>query len=326
MKPTDPTVQRLQGYLKRVIKYYPRAWEQLAKFRNEKENLDGWPDWCYLPMSAAHAIATGGRNDVIPMVVDTMTICGLGIWRMTQGVYRFNPDLFEALWTTPITRIPVDLLFRLPQWCVYIEAPGKSLFNLDLFGVFVWFEYDAETGRAELRALIDSCQELLPIIFFITRATLDECITATIEEAQKLINRQKLNVSSEMLAEEIRFLKSIIPPIISLALYLCSDEPDIEDAKGQPGIPPRPARHKKSGAFVPASAPAEWIIGRNLSAHLRQAREYNGGEHASVRAHIRRAHWHSYWVGPRDVQQLSLKWLPPTLIGIGDLPISIKCV
>ena len=48
-----------------------------------------------------------GRKDVMPMVVDTMTIGGLGIWRMTQGVYRFDPDLFEALWTTPrVNRLP----------------------------------------------------------------------------------------------------------------------------------------------------------------------------------------------------------------------------
>ena len=129
MKPTDPTVQRLQGYLKRVIKHYPCAWEQLAKFRNEKENLAGWLDWCYLPLSATHEVATYGRRDVMPMVVDTMTIGGLGIWRMTQGVYRFDPDLFEALWTTPVERIPVDLLFRLPQWCVYIETPENLYLN-----------------------------------------------------------------------------------------------------------------------------------------------------------------------------------------------------
>ena len=69
-----------------------------------------------------------------------------------------------------------------------------------------------------------------------------------------------------------------------------------------------------------------WLVWRSLGARLRQARENNGGEHASPRAHVRRAHWHSYWMGTRDEQQLSLKWLHPILVGVGDLPISIKHV
>ena len=68
MKPTDPTVQQLQGYLKRVIRHYPHAWEQLAKFRNEKEKLDGWPNWYYLPLPATYEVATYGRKDVMPII------------------------------------------------------------------------------------------------------------------------------------------------------------------------------------------------------------------------------------------------------------------
>ena len=128
------------------------------------------------------------------------------------------------------------------------------------------------------------------------------------------------------MTEAPRIMKGIMPPIISLALYLCSDEPDMENANGQPGRPQGPARHKKSGALVPASTPAEWVIGRNLGVRLRQAREHNDGNHESPRVHVRRAHWHSFWKGPRGDQQLSLKWLHPILVGAGELPISIKSV
>jgi hypothetical protein len=47
-----------------------------------------------------------------------------------------------------------------------------------------------------------------------------------------------------------------------------------------------------------------------------------GASHASPRPHYRRAHWHHFWTGPRNVpgeRKLILKWLPPIPVGIQDL-------
>ncbi|MDR1660399.1 MAG: hypothetical protein LBR94_08720, partial [Desulfovibrio sp.] len=52
------------------------------------------------------------------------------------------------------------------------------------------------------------------------------------------------------------------------------------------------------------------------------------GESAPRRAHIRRAHWHGYWTGPRkprpDIpeerqwRRFSYRWLHPMLVGGDD--------
>jgi hypothetical protein len=43
-------------------------------------------------------------------------IAALAGWRVAQGVYRFDPDLFDSVWDTPLdTRIPGEVLFRLPE-------------------------------------------------------------------------------------------------------------------------------------------------------------------------------------------------------------------
>ena len=50
--------------LKKTAQQYPKAWELMANFHAENgmNGLPTWPDWCYAPMSAAVAIASGGRN------------------------------------------------------------------------------------------------------------------------------------------------------------------------------------------------------------------------------------------------------------------------
>lgn len=44
--------------------------------------------------------------------------------------------------------------------------------------------------------------------------------------------------------------------------------------------------------------------------------------HRSPRPHYRRAHWHSFWTGPRgkpEEREIILKWLPPIPVGIAEL-------
>ena len=51
------------------------------------------------------------------------------------------------------------------------------------------------------------------------------------------------------------------------------------------------------------------------------------GTGVPVRPHIRRAHWHSFWVGKRGEQTLSLRWLPPIAVNTeeaGNLPAVIR--
>lgn len=91
----------------------------------------------------------------------------LAAWRMTQGIYRFDTDIFSALWSTPIEgKIPVEILYRLPEWCVYIEAPpGYQIEDLDLFGWFTHPDWDADPlyrVEKELELLLQEMREKRP--------------------------------------------------------------------------------------------------------------------------------------------------------------------
>lgn len=53
-----------------------------------------------------------------------------------------------------------------------------------------------------------------------------------------------------------------------------------------------------------------------------------GTSHRSVRAHIRRGHWHSYWVGKRnepETRKLVLRFLMPTMVNASENELPIVC-
>ena len=41
-----------------------------------------------------------------------------------------------------------------------------------------------------------------------------------------------------------------------------------------------------------------------------------------MRPHYRRAHWHSFWRGPRskpEEREITVKWIPPIPVNLGDV-------
>src|SRR3954462_8485818 len=101
---------------------YPDAWKQVDELRADRKGLGGWPDWCFLPLAGAYAIVSPGTTLRSVDQSRPVGILGaLAAWRVTEGIYRFDPTTFEALWKTPVTgEIPTELLVHLPEWCVYV--------------------------------------------------------------------------------------------------------------------------------------------------------------------------------------------------------------
>ena len=114
-----PTPHRTRSILAAVARAYPSAWQDLDGFRALRGCPDfiNWPDWCFVPASGAYAVVSGGGGQRVRFEQSGHVglVAGLGAWRITQGVYRFDSTLYEALLATPITdEIPVDVLHRLP--------------------------------------------------------------------------------------------------------------------------------------------------------------------------------------------------------------------
>ncbi|MCD8491987.1 MAG: hypothetical protein LRY51_08830, partial [Geovibrio sp.] len=73
---------------------------------------------------------------------------------------------------------------------------------------------------------------------------------------------------------------------------------------------------KKGLRFFPADKPLIFTVGESIGQKLREQSFHTHGKKGKVkRPHLRRAHWHGYWTGPRDGEQsFILKWLPPVFV------------
>lgn len=293
--------------------------------------LPDWPDWCYAPIAAAF-------NAVGPL--DAATVTAMATWRMTQGIYRFDPTLYASLIDTPVTGdLPTDILYQLPEWCVYIETPhGVDYSGTAVRGAFCWLEFDTNNNNQhELRMLLDIGDDdsmLMPCIVH-----LGGSIESGIELARAEIKKRvgiNFGTVIDAWAEPAQ-------RIASLLLYMCS----VSDYQrhGRPGMPanPVPKRTKRGMRLFGVPNPATWDVGVRMGAALRQAYQVEqmttGSTHAGPRGHIRRGHWHSFRAGPMknkagepiptERRQLRLQWLPPiavNLLGLDALPAVVRPV
>jgi imidazolonepropionase-like amidohydrolase len=112
--------------------------------------------------------------------------------------------------------------------------------------------------------------------------------------------------------------------MLNLVLYLCAQEPDVEG-----GLPERPVatKTKKGQRWFPAQKPVVREVGVRTVKWIREARSQvaSGSDieasGRTVAPHMRKAHWHGYWTGPRKdpgARNFSLKWLPPTPVGLRE--------
>jgi hypothetical protein len=321
-------------HLRELATKYPKAWKQYQGFRENKASpeLGDWPSWCYVPLAAAYTIVSGGgENRVAPDAVQDVGILGaLAAWRMTQGIYRIDHDLFAELWDSPIMGdVPVECLFRLCEWCVYVEVPPGSVPGPHLHGFYVHLEHDMNDHHAELRLVLDCDGGLVPFPVHLFPGRLEALIKAMVEESAEVARREGLG------ARDPRSLRSVVDniahlmePLISVLLYLCTDDVELVDPAGRkrkPG-PPVPIKTAAGYKVFTPSTPTTWDVGFKMGAALRAARQKSSegegeGSHASPRPHVRRAHWYAFWYGPKaspEKRTLRLRWLHPMLVSTHD--------
>lgn len=333
----DEIIARIRNHVRAMGQKYPHAWEQLSMFRSMRgdKDLGYWPAWCYVPVAGAYAVVSGGgHNRVGPdNIPDVSLVAALGAWRLSQGIYVFHPEIVDALWSTEFRdKLPTEVLFSLPEFCLYFVWPsGTGLFGFDLHGFFVYLEHDAGTGEAELRIVMD-CSDgvLIPQFFHLRSDSIQENLDATEQYIIEQIRKSGgdptvytgMNGSGDVMRRDWG-------RVLSMVLYLCVVNLEIRDASGKNQAPrrPVPVKTKKGFRIFPPDFATVWEVGHVTGEKILAAREEteereirDTEERWSPRPHLRKAHWHSFWTGPRkegaeNNRKLILKWLYPVLVG-----------
>ena len=332
-----------------AAKLYPKAWVQSDEMRADRgAGLPDWPQWCYLPLAGWYSIVSADAcvQRLGPdRIADVARLAAIGSWRATQGIYRFDPALYAAVVDTPVDGdIPSQVLYQMPEWCVYIETPGLEWAGAPLHGAWVHLESDANTGRTELRLLTDSDLGPFAIVLHLGAWSLAESINRAMAESSRQARRNGLSDIADNLdsVDVATTMRPVIEPIMSLLLYLCSQNAEIGDGTIRP-TNPQPTRTKRGPRLFAPDSPTTWDIGVRIGAALRRAYHAadtsQGSTHSGPRAHIRRAHWHGFLSGPMkradgsdipaEQRKFDLKWLPPIGVNLNDpseLPATIRAI
>lgn len=312
-------VHRVEAIEAGVTQRGSDIWNDLDFARSEREagRLPDWPEWCWLPSSAA--LAFTNREDWARIVT------AVGAWRQGRSIYRVEAETAAALADTDLPdEIPAQTLLELPEWGLYLTG---MVTEPPLNGAFVHLDWSFTRRRPELWIVADLGGELDLLVS--VPVYLDHpSLTTSLEEAIKTAgpgeppsdDAIELDASDFLPdASDYRSLLGVVRPIVAALLYICSAEPDIVDPD-RPNARPRRAAH-------PAASPQVWEVGYRIGTALRKARvehEAHGGHHNSPAAHLRRAHWHTYWLGPKsepERRRTELRWISPVLVG-SDLPMT----
>ena len=229
--------------------------------------------------------------------------------------------------------IPLAALDKIPGQGFFISTPRIEWARFNIDGFFVnrdYFFMDEETGEirecitfTEVEFKNDGIKEILSAPVFIN--------IPGVETIQDSINKV-MDIGEEGAGyvgngERRRFEKTV-KFCLEFLLYLCAENaeirittpPEKQDSDKSEKID-KPDKPKKN------HAPSIKAVGENEGTRIRTYKAKYNKETAymprnpnapkrEMPPHMRRSHWHSFWVGKRGTEErrLILKWLPPAYI------------
>lgn len=349
-RPPDPTSgdasspeevgRRLHSYLTQSEEAYPGLWRELV-LRRERHTRGPatCPEWCWCPTDDVTDIVVGrirgiqrhGRLGIeaIPWgLVTPAVLAALGRWRLGKAILRFDDELAGALDdTTGLETAPLQSLTRLPAWAVYVVDDFEWRPGGRVRGWFASATYSPTTRCSELELLFDIVDEdghgFQLIRLNLAAASLDDAIRHVVTETVAAMPddlvatlRHTRHSLADVLTAEV---SGALRHCVSRLLYITSETPDLSAPDGKVLAPATPGHGRKP--WVAADRVREWGVGYRIGSRLRSARtraEHGDGTTGrTMRPHVRRAHWHTYRVGPGRTQRRVI-WMAPFLVGAAD--------
>ena len=237
----------------------------------------------------------------------------LHAWGYGKAVVDIDPDVAAAAAQADIVKIPRAALNSTPYKSMYI--PYKVH---DFVGCFFHLFKLPATGQQGISFLM--VKEGWPN----RKAHEEDFCAGTIDmdlaEERTILDIIDTGTHRERDAASFRVF-------VALLLLTCARNVDIV---GRTTSTFGPSRDKKTQAALLTPGPRHWDVGVRQGAALRASgvsaavAEAGGGTELpgprGVRAHLRRAHWHSYWFGSRgsDDRRLIVHWIQPVLVGAAE--------
>ena len=247
---------------------YPEVWKQadLLRSRRHPEGYD-WHECCFLPLAGWQAIVQKQKPGVTDAALaeEAEVLAAAGAWRVTQGIYRFERPVFDEVVRQGVSSgVSYEVLFQLPEWCVYVETPGLKAVGRELYGFFAHVEHDFNENYPELRLLLDTDKGLRGACIPLARALLRDVIDQTVSAAKA--NSGLLALVSRRMPPEAD--RTLLDALVALLLHLCSERADF-GRDGRP-VKPKAVRTRKGVRHFPPERVRIWPVGKGETASARE--------------------------------------------------------
>ena len=271
--------------------------------------------WCQHELEFADWLTKHPENVMdLPNSVTENDIDGiLGEILMAKGfrecgmqVYEFDKDFTESILSENWAELLPDVIDYAPHHAFYMKLP----FNKTNEGcvVSVIDEYEV-VNKAKYEPGFDRAEKGIYPIFGADMSTY-------VGTGEKV-----LLVSGFAIPNDFNLMFDDTPLgayprelLLNGLAYLCSVNSDIVAVYS-------PQKERRRNNAKKRSQATWHEVGYRIGADLRNYNrvKYERGEKTgrTVRPHMRRAHWHRFWVGPRDGERrLVLRWVAPTMVNV----------
>jgi hypothetical protein len=255
--------------LRMIEDIYPsECWRLVDTFRQRQgADLAEWPSWCFLPMSGLLASQIQ-FTDQITAIKYLPLFGALASWRATKGIYRFDPETYSAVLNSEIEgNIPCEILYKIPEWCVYIETPDMEFDHLNMYGFWAYLSWDLD-GQQELRIVADLDGKYSTFMLLIGKWSLGDAIESTLSQNKR--HASLLGKPAPWGVDHKPELVTFLQPVLSLLLYLCSQASEIGDGHRGPKNP-SPVKVGKFPRIFEAEKVKIWDVGVRMGTALRHA-------------------------------------------------------
>ena len=318
--------------IENILNYNSTIYKLLVKLNNEFPLINNvvntmldmrvkqqkFPEYVFLPIGFwIKALQRSNNSSSIKDIEIHDVVCNAAIctWSYSKTIYKFNEDLFNALMSTELdSSMPISVLTRLPEYCCFVETTNFQLSaQQKIIGFFIFFNYDIHTLEKSIFIILLSENTSM----FSINIPLEENLALKDNIIKSYSNKFNTNVLSNFknVDSYIKFIQNIL----SLIVYLCSYNPDIDFPKHndsnnkQYKIP-----ISKNNILFPTKKHIIYHVGNSIGdlIHNEILVASINNTTANRRVHVRRGHWHGYWIGPKNRKQTFIvKWLYPILVG-----------
>lgn len=239
-------------------------------------------------------------------------------WSLCKQVYSFDAEMELALADSEDIKLPIRVLDRLPYRNLYIEFAKDGIFSSNFAGVFV------QVVPYKLGYLLYLCR-----IKENGSCMFGNCaLIPSKEDGIFLINRD--DITAENGIERNKDWQEFGFFTLNALLYLCAANAKIKESPITKNTyhPTSTVKNKFSEVRKwEISSPVNEYCGYrygqmvNLSEQTPKESKRNSisvhSQEKKRSAHMRRAHWHHYWTGPKSGdRKLELRWIPPIMVGL----------